>query len=45
MEFEFIIKTAPDKETIKQMHKELAKGLVNKYGQGVMKEVLKQIDK
>lgn len=46
MDFNFIVGVAPDKETINNMHKELAKGLINKYGKKVMNKVLKeQIDK
>lgn len=45
MEFKFVTGTAPDEETINDMHKELAKGLINKYGKEVIKEVLKHTDK
>lgn len=45
MEFKFVTGTAPDEETINNMHRELAKGLINKYGKEVIEKVLKQIDK
>lgn len=45
MDFNFVVGVAPDEETINNMHKELAKGLINKYGKKVIKEVLKCTDK
>lgn len=40
-DFEFVVKTEPDQETIKEFHKILAQALINKHGEKTMKEVVK----
>ena len=43
-EFEFIVDIPPDKETIINFHKAIAKGLIKKYGEATMREVVKQLE-
>lgn len=44
-EFEFIVDVQPDKETIREFHRSIAQGLVNKYGAETMKRVLEEAKK
>lgn len=44
-EFEFIIDVPPDEETIREFHKSIAQGLINKYGAETMKRVLEELNK
>lgn len=39
-EFEFIVDVSPDEETIREFHRSIAQGLINKYGAETMKRVL-----
>lgn len=41
-DFKFVVRVAPDDETIKEFHKVLANGLIKKYGVETMKEVLER---
>lgn len=43
-EFEFIVDVPPDRETIINFHKVIARGLIKKYGEATMREVVKQIE-
>lgn len=43
--FKFVVRVAPDKETIKEFHKILANGLIKKYGAETMKIVLEELKK
>lgn len=42
-EFEFIIRISPDQGCLREMHKMMAQGLINKYGAEVMKKVIENI--
>lgn len=44
VEFRFVIKNEPSKDVIEEFHKQLAKGLINKYGKDLIKKALKEID-
>jgi len=44
-EFEFIVDVLPDEETIREFHRSIAQGLVNKYGAETMKRVLEESKK
>lgn len=39
-DFKFVVRVAPDEESIKEFHKILANGLIKKYGAKTMKVVL-----
>lgn len=43
-DFKFVVRVAPDEETIKEFHKVLANGLIKKYGVETMKEVLEKVN-
>ena len=44
-DFKFVVRVAPDEESIKEFHKILANGLIKKYGIETMKEVLERASK
>lgn len=44
-EFEFIVDVPPDEYTIREFHKSIAQGLINKYGAENMKKVLEELKK
>lgn len=44
-DFKFVVRVAPDEESIKEFHKILANGLIKKYGVETMKGVLERANK
>lgn len=42
-DFEFIIRIQPDQGCLREMHKTMAQGLINKYGAEVMKRVIESM--
>lgn len=44
MDFNFVIGTAPDEDTIITMHKILVKALVKKYGIETIQEIIKKTE-
>lgn len=43
--YEFVVDVEPDEETIRKVHEDLARILINKYGVQTMKEVLNILEK
>ncbi|MGL4730354.1 MAG: hypothetical protein ACRCW0_02065 [Clostridium sp.] len=44
-DFKFVSTNEPSEEIIEEFHTQLAKSLINKYGEEFIREALKQMDK